>query len=163
MKFKILTLLLFFNLSQCKSEKNIRVYVDMVADLFHYGHVNFLKQAKELGGPNSKLIVGICNDEDVSGYKRKPILSMKERVKSVSGCKYVDEVIKNAPLIVTEEIITKYKIDLVVHGDDFDKAKLEKYYSVPIKMGIFKTVPYTPSISTTEILERVKAHLAIKS
>ena len=45
----------------------------MVADLFHYGHVNFLKQCSELG---DCLIVGIHSDKDVESYKRKPILTM---------------------------------------------------------------------------------------
>ena len=52
----------------------------MVADLFHYGHVEFLRQAKQLG---DHLIVGICSDNDVKSYKRKPILSMEERMISV--------------------------------------------------------------------------------
>ena len=37
----------------------IRVFADMVADLFHYGHVEFLKQARALG---DYLLVGICGD-----------------------------------------------------------------------------------------------------
>jgi cytidyltransferase-like protein len=39
-----------------------RVYVDMVADLFHYGHVNFLKQARQFG---DYLLVGIHSDKVV--------------------------------------------------------------------------------------------------
>ena len=46
------------------------IYCDMVADLFHYGHVNFLKRCKQLG---DYLIVGIHSDSDVESYKRKPI------------------------------------------------------------------------------------------
>ena len=60
-----------------------RVYVDMVADLFHYGHANFLRQAKQFG---DHLIVGIHSDEVVKEYKRTPILNMKERVDTVSSC-----------------------------------------------------------------------------
>ena len=63
-----------------------RVYVDMVADLFHYGHANFLKQAKKHG---SYLIVGIHSDKVVEGYKRSPIMTMEERLDTVSSCRYV--------------------------------------------------------------------------
>ena len=49
------------------------MYVDMVADLFHYGHVNFLRQARECG---DYLLVGVHADETVMTYKRRPILSM---------------------------------------------------------------------------------------
>ena len=154
------TALLIFSLNSFGQDtKPCRVYVDMVADLFHYGHVKFLKKAKRLGGPNAQLIVGICSDEDVTDYKRKPILSMKERIKSVKGCKYVDEVLGDAPIRVDKEWIEKYKIDLVVHGDDFSEKKIREYYSVPLEMGIFKTVPYTITISTTEIIKRVQSTL----
>ena len=51
----------------------IRVYVDMVADLFHYGHVNFLRQARKHG---DYLLVGVHADETVMSYKRRPIFSM---------------------------------------------------------------------------------------
>lgn len=129
-----------------------RVYVDMVADLFHYGHVTFLKQAKEHG---DYLIVGLCSDADVASYKRTPIMNVEERAQSVSGCKYVDEVIPNCPLCITKEFIEEHDIDLVIHGDDMCQEQLSYFYSVPIQMGIFKTVPYTTTVSTTDILDRI--------
>lgn len=132
----------------------IRVYADMVADLFHYGHMVFLRQARALG---DFLIVGICSDEDVASYKRQPILSMEERVASVAGCRYVDEVLSHAPLRVDRDWIARHDIHLVVHGDDFSAEQLADFYKVPMEMGIFRTVPYTPSISTSEIIRRIRA------
>ena len=128
-----------------------RVYVDMVADIFHYGHVEFLKQAHALG---DYLLVGISSDETVQANKRSPILTMEERVATVAGCRYVDEVVPNAPWVIDAAWIEKYRVDLVVHGDDYSQKQLEHIYSVPIAMGIFRTVPYTPAISTTEIIRR---------
>ena len=128
-----------------------RVYVDMVADLFHYGHVEFLKKASAFG---DHLLVGICSDEAVQANKRNPILRMEERVASVSGCRYVDEVVPDCPWIMDAAWIEKHKIDLVVHGDDYSSEQIEHLYKVPISMGIFRTVPYTPMISTTEIIRR---------
>jgi len=137
-------------------KKPVRVYVDVVGDLWHYGHANFCKQAKQFG---DYLIVGITRDEDCASYKRKPILSGPERVASAQACKYVDEVLyDDVPLAVTKEFIEKHHIDIVAHGDDFDKDKVNKFYSVPISMGIFRTVPYTKGISTTEVLTRIKAY-----
>ena len=129
----------------------VRVYVDMVADLFHYGHVEFLRKAHALG---DYLLVGICSDEAVQTNKRIPILKMEERVASVAGCRYVDEVVGDAPWIMDHAWIEKHKIDLVVHGDDYAQDRIERIYNVPISMGIFRTVPYTPGISTTEIIRR---------
>ena len=132
----------------------IRVYADMVADLFHYGHMRFLKKARAL---NDYLLVGIHADDVLVSYKGRPILTMEERVASVAGCRYVDEVLPNAPLIVDRAWIEKYNIDLVVHGDDFSREQQEYYYKVPIEMGIFRTVDYTQGISTTEIIRRCKS------
>ena len=101
------------------------VYADMCADLFHVGHVRFLRQCK---GGADKLIVGIHSDKDVESYKRKPILSFEERIKVVQACKYVDKVVKG-PLILTTEFINKYNI---VHAHDKDDTSYEyQYKNVP--------------------------------
>ena len=126
----------------------------MVADLFHYGHVNFLKQARRHG---DFLLVGVHADEAVMVYKRRPIFSMEERVASVEGCRYVDEVVANAPLEIDREWIEKHNIDIVMHGDDFSSDLERLCYKVPMEMGIYRTVGYTDGISTTEIIARIKA------
>ena len=125
----------------------------MTADLFHFGHVNFLKQASEIG---DYLIAGIHSDETVQNYKRSPIMTMEERISVVASCRYVDEVIPDAPLIIDLKWIKKHNIHLVVHGDDFSEDLLQLCYKIPIEMGIFKKVPYTPGISTTDIMNRLK-------
>ena len=132
-----------------------RIYVDMVADLFHFGHVAFLKKARALG---DYLLVGIHANDVVESYKRTPIFSMQERVDSVAGCRYVDEVLPNAPLIVSRAWIKEHDIHLVVHGDDFSQELMERCYKAPREMGKFQTVPYTPGISTTEIIRRCKEY-----
>ena len=133
-----------------------RVYVDMVADLFHYGHANFLRQAKQFG---DHLIVGIHSDEVVKEYKRTPILTMRERVDTVSSCRYVDEVISDAPLVVDLKWLNTHRIDLVVHGDDFSEHMKQLCYKVPIDLGILRLVSYTARISTTEIIKRIEKHI----
>ena len=132
----------------------IRVYADMAADLFHYGHVEYLRKARALG---DYLLVGIHSDAILESYKRRPILTMEERMASVAGCRYVDEVVSNAPLSVDRAWIEEHSIDLVVHGDDFTQEQLERFYGVPIEMGVFRAVPYTEGISTTEIIRRCKS------
>ncbi len=131
-----------------------RVYVDMVADLFHYGHVNFLRLAREHG---DYLLVGVHADEMVMSYKRRPILSMDERVASVQRCRYVDEVVSNAPLTINRAWIEQHDIDLIVHGDDLSSEMEKLWYKTPIEMGIYRSVSYTRGISTTEIIARIRA------
>jgi len=130
-----------------------RVYADMVADLFHYGHVEFLRRARELG---DQLLVGVHSDATVRSYKRAPIMTMEERVPVVRACRYVDEVIPDAPLTITEEWIARHRIDLVVHGDDLDEDSMMMMYGVPARRGMLRTVPYTAGISTTQIMARLK-------
>jgi glycerol-3-phosphate cytidylyltransferase-like family protein len=82
---------------------------------------------------------------------------MDERVKSVSGCRYVDEVIPNAPLAMDRQWIESHKIDLVLHGDDFSREMEQLCYKAPIELGIYRTVQYTAGISTTDIIARCQA------
>jgi cytidyltransferase-like protein len=155
-KLLLLVCCIFFssalNADAFEQRKPVRVYVDVVGDLFHSGHVEFFKKAKAYG---DYLIVGVLADDVVEGYKRTPILTLDERVKVISACKYVDEVVIAPPLRLTEEMVEYYQIDHVVHGDDFNKDLLEDQYGVALKLGIFRTVPYTPGVSTTDIIKRI--------
>ena len=131
----------------------IRVYVDMAADLFHYGHIEFLRQARALG---DYLMVGVHSDDVLVAHKRKPIFTMEERVACVAGRRYADEVLPNAPWITDRDWIEKHNINLVAHGSDYTQENLSSTHSAPIGLGIFRTVTYTPGISTTEIIRRCK-------
>ncbi len=129
------------------------VYVDMIADLFHAGHVNFLQQARQHG---DYLIVGICSDEVSTNYKRRPILTMEERVQEVTACRYVDEVVTDSPLYLTQEFMNKYHIDVVVHGDDYSPEQVKAYYAPAVAQGKYATVPYTNGVSTSDIINRIR-------
>lgn len=130
----------------------IRVYVDMVGDLFHWGHVEFLRRARELG---DSLVVGVHSDETVASYKRPPVMTMDERIRVISACRHVDLVIPDAPLTLSPSFLEQHEVDLVVHGDDFDPETVAKLYGAAQDRGIFRTIPYTPGISTSDIIERV--------
>lgn len=55
----------------------VRVYVDMVGDLFHAAHVALLREARSHG---DRLVVGVLSDETAASYKRRPIMTLAERV-----------------------------------------------------------------------------------
>lgn len=131
----------------------IRVYVTMVADLFHYGHVKFLQNARCYG---NKLIVGLHSDEDVAKYKRIPVLTMKERSKVVESCKYVDEVILGAPLETTDEFMDQHHIDIYIHAHYEHENATYAFLTKNIKSHQFIRVDYTDGISTTELIKRIK-------
>ena len=78
----------------CFLQGETRVYVDIVGDLFHAGHVAFFQKARQFG---DTLIVGVLADDVVEGYKRAPILTLEESVAVIKACRYVDEVIVAPP------------------------------------------------------------------
>jgi cytidyltransferase-like protein len=132
----------------------IRVYVDIVGDLFHAGHVSFLRQASELG---DVLVVGVHSDDAVETYKRRPVLTMEERIAVIASCRYVQEVIPDAPLVVGRDYLREHRIDLVVHGDDmWHSDALQRFYAEPQQLGILRLVPYTTGISTSDIIARIE-------
>tara|TARA_A100000164_G_C21916577_1_gene778513 strand:+ start:220 stop:615 length:396 start_codon:yes stop_codon:yes gene_type:complete len=130
----------------------------MVGDLFHYGHVNALKQSKSFG---DYLIVGVHNDETVQSYKRKPIMSMEQRIKVIEGCKYVDKVISNAPLTITKEFLQKHNVDVVSITDTRPDEQNKQFYGeIMDKVKKFK---YTRTISTSNIINNIKQRIIDKT
>lgn len=102
------------------------------------------------------VLVGVHTDEVLTAHKRKPILTMEQRVASLAGCRWVDEVIPNTPWKFDPTWIEKYDIGLVVHGSDYSQKQIDYYYKVPLELGIFRTIPYSAGISTTDIIRRCK-------
>ena len=129
-----------------------RVYVDMVGDLFHAGHVALLRAARELG---DHLVVGVLSDETATTYKRRPIMTLAERVAVIEACRYVDEVIPDAPNRLTREFLDEHKLALVVHGDDVDAGA--EVYGPAAESGRLRLVPRTGGISTTDLIARVRS------
>jgi ethanolamine-phosphate cytidylyltransferase/choline-phosphate cytidylyltransferase len=132
--------------------KRPRVYVDIVGDLFHFGHARLFERARRMG---RTLVVGVHSDATVASYKRWPILTMEERIESVRSCRWVDEIIPNAPLVVTVEYMEEHGIDIVVHGDDQLPEASRASYGAAMDQGKYRTVPYTAAISTSGIIRRV--------
>lgn len=129
----------------------IRVYCDIVGDLFHIGHLNLFKQSRGFG---DYLLVGVHSDKVVESYKRKPIIFERDRYEMIRNCLLVDDIIEDAPLIIDEDFIHKHKIDIVVHGDD-KSSHFDVQHKVPIELGIMKYAKYTQRTSTSKIIERI--------
>lgn len=130
------------------------IYMSGVWDLFHFGHMESINKVKALY-PDSKLVIGIYNDEDATSYKRKPILSMAERVRTVRASRLVDRIIENAPLLETDAFYLEHDIDLTVHAHSPEEHVYYRDAFYPQADERLIVIPYTGGISTTEILERV--------
>ncbi|CAG8452288.1 843_t:CDS:2 [Ambispora leptoticha] len=137
------------------------VYVDGTFDLFHIGHIEFLRRAKALG---DYLLVGVHDDQTVNAIKgvNYPLMNLHERVLGVLACKFVDEVIIGAPYSVDENVLSKvYEVDIVAHGNTPSLPDLDGKdpYELPKKKGIYQEI-INPSanITTAGIIERIIEH-----
>ena len=132
----------------------ITIFSDGIFDLFHKGHLKYLKKIKEYFNEQVYLIVGVINDELSKSYKRKPIFNENQRVKILDCCIYVDKVILMDNLIITEDFLNINKIDYVFHAfsNKEDLNKQNSFYEIPKKLNKFIEVEYNYGISTTKIL-----------
>jgi choline-phosphate cytidylyltransferase len=136
-------------------DRPVRVYADGIYDCFHFGHARSLLQAKQLFY-NTTLVVGVCGDEITHKLKGKTVMNEKERYECVRHCKYADEVVEDAPWVVTPEYMEKHKIDFVSHGEDLslDENGNDVYQRIK-DMGRFLTIKRTEGISTSDLIMRI--------
>ena len=141
------------------SEKKFKVgYTTGVFDLFHIGHLNIIRRAKE---QCEHLIVGVSTDELVKEYKNKyPIIPFEERKEIIESLKYVDEV-------VPQTTMDKYAAwenlhyEALFHGDDWKNSDMyNKYLEEFEGTGVeFVFLPHTEGTSSTmltEVLQKIR-------
>lgn len=133
-------------------------YTTGVYDLFHVGHLNILKKAKE---QCDYLIVGVSTDEVVKSYKHKtPIVPFEERVAIVEAIRYVDEVV---PQTTMDKMVAweKYHFDAIFHGDDWKGSSMYDEIEEKLKMVGCDMVflPHTAGTSSTIISEVLRSTL----
>lgn len=119
-------------------------------DILHYGHINLLKRAKELG---DYLIVALSSDEFNKIKNKKSYYPYEQRKLLLEACRYVDLVIPENNWEQKIDDVKEFKIDTFVIGDDW-KGKfdfLKEYCEVVY-------LPRTPEISSSVI----KKDLSIK-
>lgn len=137
-------------------KREIRIWMDGAFDMMHFGHMNAFRLGRSLG---TYLIAGVNSDETITKCKGKPVCNEAERIATVRGCKFVDEVVEGVPYVMNEEylnyIFEKYKIDYVVHGDDPCIVDGKNVYEAAVRMGKYLTIPRTEGISTTDIVGRM--------
>lgn len=120
-------------------------------DLLHYGHINLLRRAKELG---DYLIVALSTDEFNWGEKRKKsFFTYDQRKKLLEAIRYVDLVIPEDSWDQKISDVKEFKVDTFVIGDDWTgKFDFLKDYCEVVYL------PRTPEISTTQIKNELKGN-----
>lgn len=142
--------------------KNLTIYTGGTFDLFHAGHVNFLKQCKDIAGKFGSVIVSLNTDEFVKEYKGKsPIVSYCDRFAVLQACKYVDYVIANSGGSDSKPTILKVKPNIIAIGTDWARKDFYKQMQftqdwLDEKNISLIYIPYTKGISTTEIKAKIQ-------
>jgi len=125
-------------------------YTTGVFDLFHVGHLNILKRAKE---HCDFLIVGVTTDELVQQRKKKnAVIPFRERFEIIASIKYADQVVAEDNLDKWAAW-EKFRFDVIFKGDDWKGTALwngyeKKFEEVGVKVIYF---PYTQNTSSTII------------
>ncbi len=115
-----------------------------------------LEQAKK-SFPDVFLLVGIPRDEETHRRKGLTVMNDRERADSLAHCRWVDEVVEDAPWVLTPEFIEKHNIDFVAH-DDLPYAAIGGLSDIyaPIKeTGKFLPTKRTDGVSSSDLVSRV--------
>lgn len=134
------------------------VYTGGTFDLFHAGHVNFLRQCKQIG---ERVVVSLNTDDFIKRYKgNDPIVSYEDRKTILLSCKYVDEVIPNTNGEDSKPTILSVRPNFIVIGDDW--AKKDYYSQMNFSQKwldrnniVLCYIPYTQGISTTDLKKKI--------
>lgn len=143
----------------------LRLYTGGSFDLFHAGHIAFLKFCKELVGETGAVVVSLNTDEFIKAYKGKGlVMNYDERRIMLEACRYVDWVIPNTGGADSIPAIEDTQPNIIAIGSDWAR---KDYYK---QMGFDQDwldehdisliyIPYTPGISSTDIKARLSGKL----
>lgn len=135
----------------------LKVYTGGTFDLFHSGHVAFLRKCALVGS----VTVSLNTDEFIKAYKgRSPVMSYAEREAVLLGCKYVDAVVPNVGGADSKIAIDLAAPDFVIIGSDW--ARRDYYKQMQFDQDWLDErdislcyIPYTSGISTTDLKKRI--------
>lgn len=123
-------------------------------DLFHIGHLNLLKRARELG---DKLIVAVSTDEFNATKGKTTLMPFEHRVELVRSVRFVDEVIAEENWEQKISDVQQHKVDVFVMGSDWQgKFDFLKPYCDVVYL------PRTDNVSSTELKKAIQVFMQLK-
>ncbi len=143
-------------LAQARAQQQRIVFTNGCFDLMHVGHVRYLQAAKALG---HLLVVGVNSDASVRGLDKgadRPIVPEAQRAEVLAALGCVDYVVLFAEPD-PEQLIAALQPDVLVKGGDWAIDKIVGRAIVEARGGIVTTIPLVPGLSTTALLQRIRA------
>lgn len=132
----------------------IIVYSYYVLDIVHKGHLEMLRNAKAIAGPDGRLIVGILTDKAAMEKKPKPILCFEERIELARSIRCVDLVVAQkiySPLENIQNIKPDILLESDSHESEPDVTRLMHELG-----GRIIIIPYFPEHSSIQIKEQIR-------
>jgi len=131
------------------NKKRIIGYTTGVFDLFHVGHLNLLKKAKDLC---DHLIVGVTTDALVAYKNKRAVIPFDERIEIVRSIRHVDAVVPQESMDKMEAW-RKHHFDVMFVGDDWKNTPKWKNFETQFEEIGVKIIyfPYTKGTSSTLI------------
>lgn len=130
------------------------VFTNGVFDLLHAGHLSILEKARALG---DVLIVGLNSDASVKAIKGegRPIMDEHVRAEMLCALKFVDFVVIFAER-TPEKLLAQIKPDIHVKGGDWKGKVMPEKKLVESYGGRVEIVESNQSVSTTELIKKMR-------
>ena len=144
----------FFRENDVKLHRQKIVFTNGCFDVLHYGHAQYLLEAKKLG---DILVIGLNSDASVRRLKgeSRPINGEKERAFMLAAFAFVDYVVvfeEDTP----KELIEVVKPNILVKGGDYQIENIVGADFVMKNGGTVTTIPFVEGFSSTHIIEQLK-------
>ena len=154
MKKYLLLVFTCFTVFAAEQHPQKRVYVDIVGDLFHAGHVEFFKQARAFG---DYLIVGINDDASIMKLKGvgRPFNPLEHRMTVLAGLSAVDWVIPYTD-DTPERLLRLIKPDLLVKGGDYRLDQVVGADIVSSYGGDVRIMNHTITTNSTALINNLR-------
>lgn len=140
-------------IKRLKKEKKKVVFTNGCFDILHYGHAQYLEDARIKG---DVLVVAINTDASVKRLKgrKRPIVNEQDRLKVVAGLESVDYVVlfnEDTPI----KVIKALKPDILLKGSDWSLKEIVGGDIVRCNGGKVRTVKLIPGRSTTKLINKI--------
>jgi D-glycero-beta-D-manno-heptose 1-phosphate adenylyltransferase len=131
------------------------IFTNGCFDILHPGHVDYLTQARDLGG---YMVVGLNTDNSVRKLNKapnRPVNDEMARAKVLAALACVDAVVlfdEETPY----ELIKLIQPDVIVKGNDYKAEEVVGYDIVKSRGGEVITIPLLEGFSTTKLVEKLR-------